>query len=167
MYGQNATFQPRDGRWNMMNKRLYKPAEISGCAVIIYDRRFGPAQEARLKVGLFNVTQMLGIQGMPPDPPVLRKDATGSAYWNVSESRRFNISAHCSLDDVGRPIILQHIREVGMLHKLVKGNLPNLILVVLPDLAEDIYIRIKKYVFKKGTLRSAVLMSTLAPEISR
>ncbi|KAG8946725.1 hypothetical protein FRC04_011503 [Tulasnella sp. 424] len=118
IYGQYVTLQPFNGRWNMKNKVLYKTAKISGCAVINYDRRFGPAQEAHLKVSLFNVTQMLGIQGMPPDPPVLRKDATGTAYWN-------------------------HIKEVGMLHKLVKGTLPNLIIVVLPDLGEDIYIRIK------------------------
>lgn len=88
-YGRNQTIQPRDGQWNMRDKQLYKPEKIVGCAIIIYDRRFRPDQEAHLKKNLFNVTQMLGIQGMPPDPPVLRKDATGSAYWNVSDTRIF------------------------------------------------------------------------------
>lgn len=84
MCGQNVTFQPRDGRWNMKNKTLYRPAKILGCAITIYDQRFGPTHEQHLKESLFNVAQTLGIRSMPPDPPVLRKNATGSAYWKVS-----------------------------------------------------------------------------------
>ncbi|KAG9050899.1 hypothetical protein FS837_001553, partial [Tulasnella sp. UAMH 9824] len=107
-----------DGQWNMRDKQLFRPEKITGCAILIYDRRFRADQEAHLKKSLFNVTQMLGIQGMPPDPPVLRKDATGTAYWN-------------------------HLKEVAVMHKSAKGNMPNLIIVVLPDMAEDIYLRIK------------------------
>ncbi|KAG8898575.1 hypothetical protein FRC01_010855, partial [Tulasnella sp. 417] len=118
LYGKNQSIQPRDGQWNMRNMQLYRPEKIVGCAIIIYDRRFRPDQEALLKKSLFNVTQMLGIQGMPPDPPVLRKDAMGKEYWN-------------------------HLKEVAVLHKSVKGNMPNLIIVVLPDMGEDIYLRIK------------------------
>ncbi|KAG8898512.1 hypothetical protein FRC01_010881, partial [Tulasnella sp. 417] len=118
LYGKNQSIQPRDGQWNMRNMQLFRPEKIVGCAIIIYDRRFRPDQEAHLKKSLFNVTQMLGIQGMPPDPPVLRKDAMGKEYWN-------------------------HLKEVAVMHKSVKGNMPNLIIVVLPDMGEDIYLRIK------------------------
>ncbi|KAG8942123.1 hypothetical protein FRC00_011997, partial [Tulasnella sp. 408] len=104
LYGRNQSIQPRDGQWNMRDKQLFRPETITGCAILIYDRRFRPDQEAHLKKSLFNVTQMLGIQGMPPDPPVLRKDATGSAYWN-------------------------HLKEVAVMHKSAKGNMPNLIIV--------------------------------------
>lgn len=87
MYGQNASIQPRDGQWNMRGKRLYRPVTILGCAIIIYDRRFGPRQEEHLKRNLFDVANMLGIQGMPQDPPVLRKDGTGTRFVEVSDDQ--------------------------------------------------------------------------------
>ncbi|KIO29143.1 hypothetical protein M407DRAFT_21713 [Tulasnella calospora MUT 4182] len=118
LYGRNATIQPRDGQWNMRDKTLYKPEKILGCAIIVYDRRFNDRQLEHVKRSFFNVTQMLGMQGMPADPPVLRKDGTGTVYAN-------------------------HIREAALMWKAVKGNMPNLILVILPDMAEDIYTRIK------------------------
>ncbi|KAG8946727.1 hypothetical protein FRC04_011505 [Tulasnella sp. 424] len=118
MYGQNVTVKPQNGRWNMRNKTLYKPTNILGCAIIIYDQHFGPAHEQHLKESLFNVARTLGIQGMPPDPPVLRKDATGSAYW-------------------------KHLKEVAAVHESLKGGSPNLIIVVLPEMGDDIYVRIK------------------------
>ncbi|KAG8985277.1 hypothetical protein FRB90_004845 [Tulasnella sp. 427] len=117
-YGKKQVIQPRDGQWNMRGKQLFKPEKISGCAILIYDRRFGQDREAHLKRSLFDVAQMLGITGMPPDPPVMRKDATGSQYW-------------------------LHLRDVAMHHKSIKGNMPNLVVVVLPDMAEDVYLRIK------------------------
>ncbi|KIO16424.1 hypothetical protein M407DRAFT_33925 [Tulasnella calospora MUT 4182] len=119
LYGKNATIQPLNGEWSMRDKTLYKPAIIQGCAIIIYDGRFRPEAELHLKQSLFNVSRLLGIQGIPSDPPILRKNATGSAYWN-------------------------HLKEVAIMHKKVKGTMPNLIIVVLPDFgSEDIYVRIK------------------------
>ncbi|KAG8958174.1 hypothetical protein FRC00_002972, partial [Tulasnella sp. 408] len=119
LYGQNVTIQPRDGRWNMRHKTLYKPEKITGCAIIVYDQRFRSSQEEHLKKSLLDTTRKLGIQGMPPDPPVLQKDPKGDAYW-------------------------KHLQEVAMVHKTAKGNMPNLIIVVLPDLGyEDIYVRVK------------------------
>ncbi|KAG8952529.1 hypothetical protein FRC00_006749 [Tulasnella sp. 408] len=118
LYGQNVTIQPRDGRWNMRHKTLYKPEKITGCAIIVYDQRFGSRQEEHLKRSLFYTTRNLGIQGMPPDPPVLRKDAGGGAYWKA---------------------------KVAIVHKAAKGNMPNLIIAVLPEFGwEDIYLRVKK-----------------------
>ncbi|KAG9029601.1 hypothetical protein FS837_003509, partial [Tulasnella sp. UAMH 9824] len=119
LYGKGATVQPRNGQWSMEGKTLYEPARVQGCAIIIYDRRFRPQAELHLKQSLFNASRMLGIQGIPPDPPVLRKTAIDGQYWN-------------------------HLKEVAIIHKSVKGNLPNLIIVVLPEFgAEDIYNRIK------------------------
>ncbi|KAG8918308.1 hypothetical protein FRC01_001932 [Tulasnella sp. 417] len=118
IYGRNATIQPRNGHWNMQGKTLYQPAIVRGCAIIVYDKRFRDEAELHLKQNLFDNSRMLGIQGMPPDPPILRKDATGGQYGN-------------------------HLKEVAMMHKQVKGNMPNLIIVVLPDSSEDIYVRIK------------------------
>ncbi|KIO16425.1 hypothetical protein M407DRAFT_33926 [Tulasnella calospora MUT 4182] len=118
MYGQNATIQPRDGQWNMRGKSLYKPASIQGCAIIVYSQRFQERQENHLKKSLYEVTRMLGMQGMPPDPPVLHKPGTGTMYAN-------------------------HLKEAALMWKTATGKMPNLIVVVLPDLAEDIYTRIK------------------------
>ncbi|KIO29145.1 hypothetical protein M407DRAFT_21715 [Tulasnella calospora MUT 4182] len=119
IYGKNTIIQPRNGQWNMKDKTLYKPAIVQGCAIIIYDGRFTPEAELHLKQSLFSVSRMLGIQGIPSDPPVLRKNATGGQYWN-------------------------HLKELATMHKNVKGTMPNLIVVIMPDLAsEDIYVRIK------------------------
>ncbi|KIO29135.1 hypothetical protein M407DRAFT_21707 [Tulasnella calospora MUT 4182] len=119
VYGRNSTIMPRDGQWNMRDKMLYRPERITGCAILIYDGRFRADNEKHLKDSLHAACQAVGIQGMPPDPPILRKNATGGQYWN-------------------------HIKELGILHKQVKGTMPNLIIVVLPDFGnEDIYVRIK------------------------
>ncbi|KAG8992734.1 hypothetical protein FRB90_000927 [Tulasnella sp. 427] len=119
MYGRNSSIVPRDGQWNMRDKMLYKPEKITGCGILIYDGRFRGDNERHLKDSLYAACQAVGIPGMPPDPPVLRKNATGGQYWN-------------------------HIKELGTMHKQAKGTMPNLIIVVLPDFGnEDIYVRIK------------------------
>lgn len=68
----------------MRSKTLYKPEKITGCAILIYDQGFESGPEEHLKRSLFDTTRNLGIQGMPPDPPVLRKIATGTEYWRAS-----------------------------------------------------------------------------------
>ncbi|KAG8946717.1 hypothetical protein FRC04_011495 [Tulasnella sp. 424] len=119
IYGRNSSIVPRDGQWNMRDKLLYKPEKITGCGILIYDARFRPDNEKYLKDSLYAACQSVGIQGMSQDPPILRKNATGGQYWN-------------------------HIKELGTLHKQLKGTMPNLIIVILPDFGnEDIYIRIK------------------------
>ncbi|KAG8905954.1 hypothetical protein FRB99_007888 [Tulasnella sp. 403] len=118
-YGRNATIQPANGQWNMRDKRLYEPATVKGCVFLIYDKRFRPDAEQNCKQGLFEACRDLGITGMPPDPPVLKKDPSGSGYSN-------------------------HLREAAMLHKNVKGSFPSLIVVILPDFGgDDIYRRVK------------------------
>ncbi|KAG8937957.1 hypothetical protein FRC00_008303 [Tulasnella sp. 408] len=119
VYGRNETITPQDGRWNVRDTTLYRPAKIEGCAIIIYDGRFRPEYERHLKQGLLHAAHTLQIKGMPPDPPVLRKNAASSATLN-------------------------HIKEAALMHKSAKGNMPNLIIVVLPDVeGRDIYLRIK------------------------
>lgn len=120
VYGRNEPIIPRDGRWNIRYTALYRPARIEGCAIIIYDERFTPDEMHHLKQSLLYATNTLQLQGMPPNPPVLRKSAMDSATLN-------------------------HIREAAMMHKSARGNMPNLIIVVLPDtVGRDIYLRVKK-----------------------
>ncbi|KAG8937958.1 hypothetical protein FRC00_008304 [Tulasnella sp. 408] len=102
----------------MRDKALYKPVKITGCAIIVYDRRFTDRQLDHVKSSLYKITQVLGIQGMPPNAPVLRKDGTGTMYAN-------------------------HLRDAAMLWKAIGGNMPNLLIVILPDMGDDIYTRIK------------------------
>lgn len=103
----------------MQGKSFYAPAIVRGCAIIIYDGRFGEEAERHLKQSLFKTSQSVGILGIPTDPPVLRRAATGGAYWN-------------------------HLTEVGLMHRRAKGTMPNLIIVVLPDSGpKDLYVRIK------------------------
>lgn len=87
LYGQNTSIRPPNGQWNMLGKTLYRPVKILGAAIIIYDGRFSADAEVHLKQSLFEVSRMIGIEGMPHDPPVLRKNATGEAYWNVRNTR--------------------------------------------------------------------------------
>lgn len=81
-----SQIQPVNGRWNMQSQKVFQPAEIRGCGIIIYDRRFGRAQEEILKSTLYNTAQSLGIRSMPNDPPVLRRLGTGTEHLNVSFS---------------------------------------------------------------------------------
>ncbi|KAG8904415.1 hypothetical protein FRB99_001794 [Tulasnella sp. 403] len=118
-YGKNVTIQPVNGQWNMKQKHLYKPVTVKGCVFLIYDRRFRPDAEENCKQGLFTACRDLGIIGMARDPPVLRKDPSGTGYQN-------------------------HLREAAVLHKNVKGSFPSLIVVILPDFGgDDIYCRVK------------------------
>ncbi|KAG9047218.1 hypothetical protein FS837_002812, partial [Tulasnella sp. UAMH 9824] len=119
LYGRNAAIQPRDGKWNMLGKSLYRPQSIQGCAIIVYSpRRFSNTDRTHLKQSLFDVTTMLGMQGMPADPPVLEKDGTGTMFAS-------------------------HLKEAALMCHAATGKMPNLIIAVLPDMAEDIYTRIK------------------------
>ncbi|KAG8922787.1 hypothetical protein FRC01_013599 [Tulasnella sp. 417] len=120
LYGRNETIRPQDGRWKLRHTALYRPARIEGCAIIVYDGRFTQSQVRHLRQGLLYASNALQIQGMPPDPPVFQKSATSSAT-------------------------LSHIKEAAITHKSIRGNMPNLIIVVLPDTeGRDIYLRVKK-----------------------
>jgi len=120
-YGRGTTVRPANGSWNMLKLKLYQPATIKGCVILIYDRSFRPDVVPNLTQGLFEACQSLGINGVPNpgDIIVIRKDPAGGKYAD-------------------------HIREAGQQHKAAKGVPPNLILAVLPDFGgEVIYVGMK------------------------
>lgn len=96
VYGRNETIIPQDGKWNIRDTTLYKPAKIEGCAILIYDGRFRPEYERHLKQGLLYAARTLQIQGMPPDPPVLRKNAASSATLNVRLILPLKVPGRCT-----------------------------------------------------------------------
>ncbi|KAG8926563.1 hypothetical protein FRC00_002794 [Tulasnella sp. 408] len=56
----------------------------------------------------------------------------------------------------------QHLREVALVHKKIKGCMPNLIIVVIPDFgSEDIYLRIKKINAKLGGINFLLKPDTI------
>ncbi|KAG8898541.1 hypothetical protein FRB99_007372 [Tulasnella sp. 403] len=122
IYGRQAKVRRdelRDGAWNLRGKRLYQPAMITGCAVIVYDRRFSQESLQSCTKGLHEACESLGITGMPLHPPSIQRNPLGTNYAD-------------------------HIREVGQQHYREMGSYPNLVVVILPDHgADDIHTRIK------------------------
>ncbi|KAG8898543.1 hypothetical protein FRB99_007374 [Tulasnella sp. 403] len=122
IYGQQARVRRdelRDGAWNLRGKRLYQPAAIAGCAIIVYDQRFSQESRQNCTRGLHEACESLGITGMPLHPPSIQRNPLGTNY-------------------------AEHIREVGQQHHRQMGSYPNLVVVILPDHgADDIHTRIK------------------------
>lgn len=95
--------QPKNGMWNMLQQKLYEPATIKGCVMIIYDREFrkiGPnSPEDAMKRGLLEACTALGILGVPDAAsiPVLRKDPVAGKYADVSSISRDLYWLSCNL----------------------------------------------------------------------
>lgn len=119
---KQPTITPRDGAWNMIDKRVYLPcSRVEQWIVIIYDqqRRFDGRTVDGMVDGLMQACNVVGIQ-MPNRPAVVR-------YEN------------------GQGIIGDQLRNAGMECKQKTGNLPNLIVVILPEGGNDIYSAVKHF----------------------
>lgn len=149
--------KPREGSWNMHNKKLYRPAFIDGCVVINYDRSLSQQNLDDAIKGLEAECQKLGIQGMTRQVPILSKDPLSTPYANV----RYLVLAFMVMDLMSFLPFPKHLREVGRLHKEELGSFPKLVLVILPERgADDVYKRVKKYVspiFDRAVLTSDVV----------
>ncbi|RPD77221.1 argonaute-like protein [Lentinus tigrinus ALCF2SS1-7] len=121
--GGQTTVKPEMGEWNMVNKTFYQPVAIHRWVVVIYERqqRFR-LEEARSMVESFiRQFQDVGIQVGELDPIVSYEDPSG------------DIPMH--LQTIGRQCLDKNMRQGG----------PQLFIVVLPEMADDIYHAVKHF----------------------
>lgn len=117
---RQATVNPRNGEWNMIDKKLYKPASIQRWIVVIYERqqRFSqPAAEDMIN-GLRKATSDMGITGFNAQPRI---------EWENPQSD-----------------IITTLRRFGN-EMRAAGGLPDIYVLVLPDGAADLYQQIKHF----------------------
>ncbi|KAI0921048.1 hypothetical protein AcV5_001233 [Taiwanofungus camphoratus] len=118
---KQATIVPRDGAWNMIDKRFFKPAVIERWAVVIYERpqRFRDDNVQDMIQGLISACNGVGIVVKERDPIVKYENGQG------------NIAAQ--------------LRAAGLASNEKNKGFPNLIVVVLPEGGTDIYTAVKHF----------------------
>ncbi|KIP10717.1 hypothetical protein PHLGIDRAFT_125407 [Phlebiopsis gigantea 11061_1 CR5-6] len=126
-YGRGSsrpTIIPRDGSWNMVDKKFYKAASIEKFAVVIFEReqRFGQAQAREMTKSLVEACTQVGIQVLNKVPVV---------KWASTQS-----TIHDTLHAAGKECF--DLAEP-------KKKPPTLIVVVLPENATDVYTAVKHF----------------------
>ncbi|KAJ7228592.1 argonaute-like protein, partial [Mycena pura] len=117
---RQSTIVPRDGAWNMVDKRFFKPVSIDRWVVVIYEqkRRFDAGAANDMINGLVNSCRDVGIK-LAPTPFI---------FWENGQGR-----------------ISDQLRAAGAAcaEKMKAG--PNLMVVVLPEGGNDIYTSVKHF----------------------
>ncbi|KAI9448012.1 Piwi-domain-containing protein [Lactarius indigo] len=112
---------PRDGAWNLIDKRMFTPSSVAHWMVIIYERqlRFNDQVANQMASDLVRACEAVGIS-IHPRPAVIK--------W---ESGQGNIS--------------QQLRIASDECQRLTTSLPTLIVVVLPEGGNDIYSAVKHF----------------------
>jgi eukaryotic translation initiation factor 2C len=113
--------KPRDGAWNLIDKRMFTPCSVVNWMVIIYERqqRFNDQTANVMANDLVKGCQAVGIT-INPKPALMK--------W---ESGQGNIG--------------QQLRAAGAECLRLAKALPTLIVVILPDGGNDIYSAVKHF----------------------
>jgi len=123
-YGRGSkipTVAPRNGAWNMADKKLFQPSTISSWFVAIYEskQRFTEAHAKAMVKDLVKVCQ---------DVSITVQDANPIMQW---------------LNGQGN--IRDQLRTLGRASMEQKKKPPTFIVVILPDQGNDIYDRVKNF----------------------
>ncbi|KAJ7481095.1 argonaute-like protein [Mycena galericulata] len=116
---RDPTITPRNGAWNMINKRFFKPVSIDRWVVVIYERegRFDKKAADDMIKGLCDGCRDVGIK-LAPTPFISWPNSQGS--------------------------IANQLKAAGS--ACVQGNKgPDLMVVVLPEGGNDIYTSVKHF----------------------
>ncbi|KAI0696653.1 argonaute-like protein [Cerioporus squamosus] len=133
---KQATIKPRDGEWNLIDKKFYQPATIERWIVVIYERqqRYRPEMAQELVAGFVSMFQAVGIQVKERDPIVEYQHSSGRiAEVRIHLTHRLQESTQ--LRGVGLQCFQKNRNEGG----------PQLIVVVLPDVSADMYHAVKHF----------------------
>ncbi|EJF61200.1 argonaute-like protein [Dichomitus squalens LYAD-421 SS1] len=126
MYGQGSrqpTITPRDGAWNMVDKKFHRPAAINRWVVVVYEReqRFNRETAREMVRGLLEGFAAVGMRVNETDPVIIH-DRPQKIYD--------------SLQAAGLRCIEKHGGG---------GPGPDLIVVVLPESSADMYQAVKHF----------------------
>ncbi|KAI0092008.1 argonaute-like protein [Irpex rosettiformis] len=116
---KQPTITPRDGGWNMIDKKFYQPKAISRWGWVIYEReqRFNRATAQQAVANMVKACRSVGM---------LVSDERPEIMWASGQGRVFD-----------------HVKEIGgRIREKTKG-VPELLVFVLPDGAADTYTAIK------------------------
>ncbi|KAJ7908290.1 argonaute-like protein [Mycena leptocephala] len=117
---RQLTITPRDGAWNMVDKKFFKPVSIDRWVVVIYERqgRFNEGAANDMINGLCASCKDVGITLLP----------TPFIFWENGQGR-----------------IADQLKAAGATCAKQKGKGPNLIVVILPEGGNDIYTSVKHF----------------------
>ncbi|KAH9045384.1 argonaute-like protein [Lactarius pseudohatsudake] len=113
--------RPRDGAWNLIDKRMFTPSNVANWMIIIYERHqlFGDQVANQVASDLVRACEAVGIS-INPQPALIKWE---SGQGNISEQLR---------------------AAGGECHRRTR-NLPTLVVVVLPEGGNDIYSAVKHF----------------------
>ncbi|EIW61996.1 argonaute-like protein [Trametes versicolor FP-101664 SS1] len=119
---RQPTIRPRDGQWNMVDKKFWKPSSIKRWCIVVFERkeRFRQDVAEQMVKGLLESFEKAGVEVKEREPVI-----------------------HYGL--ASRPPA-QTLREAGnMCYQKNGGGGPDLIVAVLPEASADLYMRIKHF----------------------
>jgi eukaryotic translation initiation factor 2C len=121
--------KPRDGAWNLIDKRMFTPSQVPNWMLIIYERqqRFNEQAANQLATDLVIGCEAVGIT-INARPGLIK--------W-----------------ESGQGIIGQQLLAAGSECQRRSGSVPTLIVVVLPEGGNDIYSAVKHF----GDVRTGVV----------
>ncbi|KAL5488099.1 hypothetical protein ACEPAI_6207 [Sanghuangporus weigelae] len=119
--GRKKSVTPQNGAWNMVDMEFYNPKNIPGWIVVIFEgrERFNERAAGDMVKGLVNSFRQVGMKCNDERPLVEYCGSQGN--------------------------IIESLKAVGSKHKHQKGSPPGLVIVVLPEGATDMYIKIKHF----------------------
>ncbi|KAJ7157556.1 argonaute-like protein [Mycena crocata] len=122
-YGSGSrqpTVTPSNGSWNMVDKKFFKPVSVNHWVVVIYEqkRRFHENAAREMINGLVASCRDVGISLKP----------TTFISWENGQGK-----------------IAEQLRATGLQYLKAHKQLPNLIVVVLPENGNDIYTAVKHF----------------------
>ncbi|GJE88331.1 protein argonaute [Phanerochaete sordida] len=140
-YGEGSrsrTIVPKDGKWNMIDKKFFKPCRIENWVVVVYEtpNRFGQRQVQDMIKGLLQSCSAAGINVLENDPVV--------RYENSQQ----NVAIQ--LTNAGRACMDKN-----------RGKPPVLIVVVLPsEGSTGLYMAVKHFGDVKQGVATQCLISS-------
>ncbi|KAG9080369.1 hypothetical protein FRC06_006673, partial [Ceratobasidium sp. 370] len=112
---------PANGSWNLVDQKFFKPAEVTGWAVIVYGTRTIHEPDVQDIIRKFEArADSLGIRGLSPTPPV-------------------SFVPTQALD------VHQHLDAAGTAVFNATKKPPSLFIIIMPDNSADLYRAIKHF----------------------
>ncbi|KAG8686518.1 hypothetical protein FRC08_012472, partial [Ceratobasidium sp. 394] len=113
--------KPANGSWNLADQKFFKPAEVTGWAVVVYDTRTVREPDVQDIIQKFKAqADLLGIRGLSPTPPISYPPAQ-------------------ALD------VHQHLHAAGTAVFNATKKPPSLIVIIMPDNSADLYQAVKHF----------------------
>ncbi|PCH42610.1 argonaute-like protein [Wolfiporia cocos MD-104 SS10] len=114
---------PRNGAWNMVNRRFFRPCVITRWAVVIYERegRFNQRTAHEMVNGLVSAARGTGIIVHERDPVIRWEDGRGRIAEQLKDASR---ACH---------------------QKNQSAGFPDLMVIILPEGGGDIYRAVKHF----------------------